>query len=126
VAQIIIYVGGILVLLLFGIMLTSNRRSLNEGAPKTDFVNVFPGLLVAAGVLGGLLWSFRRVELEAADAVSKAAAPVQQASTIEQVGRYLLTDYLLIFELLSIILLVALVAAAYIARRQPTQPRRLR
>jgi NADH-quinone oxidoreductase subunit J len=134
VSQIIIYVGGILVLLLFGIMLTSNRRNVVQGAPKTDIVNVLPGLLAAGGVLGLLFWSFRDVEIRAA-ASAKAGRPaaaaggadasaVQAESTIEGIGQLLLTDYLLLFELMSVILLVALVAAAYIARRNPPQPRR--
>lgn len=109
VTQILIYVGGILVLMLFGVMLTS--RVVNVEI-KTGTLNVVPALLLTAvvvGSLGGVFYStWGSVDAPAGGAVSTTAA----------LGEMLMTAYLLPFEIASVLLLVALVGATLIARRR--------
>ena len=57
VSQIIIYVGGILIVLLFGVMLTHKLR---EAKPETRIINVMPGLLVSGAVLAALVFMVLR------------------------------------------------------------------
>jgi NADH-quinone oxidoreductase subunit J len=117
ISQLVVYVGGILILLLFGIMLTHRTGGL-EATPQTGIVNILPGILVSGGILAGLLWAFRDV--------SFAAAPGPEAVSDDQLSALAVTlfsSYLPAFELLSVLLLIALVAAAFVARRGAPQAR---
>lgn len=109
VTQILIYVGGILVLMLFGLMLTNNVVNVEL---KTGTIQTVPALILVAivgGTLTGLFYSTWK----------GVAAPVgEQASTTKPIGELLMTAYLLPFEVASVILLVALIGAAFISRRE--------
>ncbi len=111
VAQIILYVGGILVLFLFVIMLVNldlaeNQRRLQSSWPVAT--------LCLAVVAVELLWLGRAgLHLQFPAAV---AAPVQ--GNTEQVGDMLLGGYLLPFEISSILLLVAMVGAIVMAKER--------
>ncbi len=108
VTQVLIYVGGILVLLLFGVMLTNKVVSVEL---KTGTIHTVPALIlvaIVAGTLAGLFYSTWK----------GASAPSTTAtSTIKPIGELLMTSYLLPFEVASVILLVALIGAAMMARR---------
>ena len=111
--QIFVYAGAILVLFLFVIMLLNLKE---EAADKDDRpVQRTLGLLVALA-LGGLL----------AGATLRAPAPPRGARTgvsmpvpdeIPALGRLLFSDYLLAFEVLSLLLLVAAVGALLLSKR---------
>jgi NADH-quinone oxidoreductase subunit J len=108
VTQILIYVGGILVLLLFGVMLTN--RIINVEL-KTGTLNTVPALVVVAivaGTLGGLFYTTWSERMEPTSTVQ---------TTTKTIGEMLMTTYLLPFELASVILIVALIGAAWTARR---------
>ena len=111
--QIFVYAGAILVLFLFVIMLLNLKE---EAADKDDRpVQRTLGLLVALA-LGGLL----------AGATLRAPAPRGMPSTgavpspdeIPALGRLLFSDYLLAFEALSLLLLVAAVGALLLSKRK--------
>ncbi len=108
VTQILVYVGGILTLLLFGVMLTNKAISVDM---KTGTINTIPAMVIAAvvfGLLGGIFyatWS------------TVTAPPATLVSTARPIGEMLMTAYALPFEVASVILLVAMVGAAMIARR---------
>lgn len=106
-AQVLIYVGGILVLLLFGVMLT---HRMTETELRTRSIQVVPAALVAVLLLGLLLAVVYGTPWRAA---TRAGEP-----TTEAIGRALLTEYALPFELSSILLLAALIGAALLARRE--------
>ncbi len=110
VTQILIYVGGILVLLLFGVMLTNRVISVDI---KTGTLQTAPALLivaVVAGSLSGLFYStWKGVP---------PGAPSALKTTTQSLGEMLMTGYLLPFEIASVILLVALIGAALISRRE--------
>jgi NADH-quinone oxidoreductase subunit J len=109
VTQLLVYVGGILVLILFGVMLTSRQIQVDV---KTSAVQTLPAVIIVsalAGTLVGIFWS-----------TDWRIAPQLQImdKTAPQIGELLLTKYLLPFEIASVILLVALIGAAMIARRE--------
>ncbi|MEW6508972.1 MAG: NADH-quinone oxidoreductase subunit J [Bacteroidota bacterium] len=107
IVQIMVYVGGILILILFGVMLTNKITDVDI---RTGTIHLLPAA-VGVGILFGALisvmvwtdWKSEPVEL-----------PVTTTYTI---GRELLTNYVLIFVLLGLLLLVVLIGAASIARR---------
>ncbi len=107
ISQILIYVGGILILLLFGVMLTNKITNVEI---RTGTVHMLPAA-IASGIFMGavvavMVWTEWKSE--------PSEIPL---TTTKDIGRLLLTDYVLIFELLGILLLVALIGAASIARR---------
>jgi NADH-quinone oxidoreductase subunit J len=106
--QLLIYVGGILVLLLFGVMLTHKLYDLDLRSEVTQFL---PGAIVSVGlfaILGFTAWS-----TEWAGGAGRAPA-----ATTREIGQLFMGRYLLPFEAASILLLVALMGAAMIVRRK--------
>lgn len=108
VTQILIYVGGILVLLLFGVMLTNNVVSVDI---KTGTLNTIPALVAAAVMAGSLAAVFY---MTWSTVVEPATAPT---ATTRAIGELLMTGYALPFEVASVVLLAALIGAALMARR---------
>lgn len=107
VTQLLVYVGGILILLLFGVMLTNKITSVDI---RTGTVHILPAVL-GVGILWGALTAIMyKTEW-------RINHNMNYDSTTAQLGKLLITDYVLIFELLGILLLVALIGAASIARR---------
>ena len=119
--QILIYVGGTLVLLVFGVMLTSQDRFISM---RTNRGEMLVALLVGASLLAvlvGAAWSVPAWAAPTRDQV--AAVPLEPTAT--PIGMGLLgarvddpsrSGYLLIFEIISVHLLVVLIGAAYLAR----------
>ncbi len=105
--QLLIYVGGILVLLLFGVMLTHRIYDLEL---RTETTQIASGLIVAAGLFVILIAVGLKTEWPG---VVRPPAP-----TTTEIGRLFLGDYLLPFEAASVLLLVALMGAAMIVRRR--------
>jgi NADH:ubiquinone oxidoreductase subunit 6 (subunit J) len=106
--QLLVYVGGILVLLLFGVMLTHKLYDLDLRSEVTQFL---PGLIIAIGLFLILAVTAVRTQWN----LGPGRAP---QSTTREIGQLFLTQYLLPFEAASILLLVALMGAAMIVRRR--------
>ncbi len=109
VTQVIVYVGGILILIVFGVLLT-------DRVPD-EYRAVKPRNWLPAVVAAGLVF----MALAAAATSAKwpkisSAALAAPTTTVEKIGRSLLTDYLIPFEFASVLLLVVLVGAARLAR----------
>ncbi len=108
--QVMVYVGGILILILFGIMMTNKDPVLLKRGETSKGV-VVVGLGVAAVTATALVVMLRST-------VWKSAPPDAMPPTTARLGEELLTRYILPFELISVLLLVVLCGAAYIARRR--------
>jgi len=106
--QMVIYVGGILVLLLFGVMLTHKLYDLNLRGEAYQF---WPALLVTLVVFGTLVFFMLRTQWF-------DGGQIADAPTTARIGELLMSDYILPFEVASILLLIALVGAAMIVRRR--------
>jgi NADH-quinone oxidoreductase subunit J len=106
--QLLVYVGGILVLLLFGVMLTHKLYDLDLKSEVTQFL---PGLIVSGGIFGLLALTATRTRW----ATGAGRLP---AATTQEIGRMFMSSYLLPFEAASVLLLVALMGAAMIVRRR--------
>ena len=106
--QVVIYVGGILILMLIGVMLT---QKLKEADPETGLVNLVPGFVIGL-ILFGFLTS---VVFENTDLLSVSADV--KVDDVEMIGVETLTGFLLPFELVSVLLLATLVGATYLARK---------
>ncbi len=108
VTQILLYVGGILVLIIFGVMLTS--RAFNVEV-KRGFLKRIPAVFVTAALAGTLIGVLTTTRWPSVNFL-----PYEE--TARPIGVLLMTQFVLPFELASILLLVALVGAVIIARRE--------
>ena len=117
ITQIIVYVGGILVLLIFGLMLTNK---IEGKAVTTRSHNIFWGSLVGVGMFAILLLVIMKVNFMELDWIQHAMqdqAP-SSVSTIRTIGQLMMSWYVLPFELAGVLLLISLIGAAFIAKRQ--------
>lgn len=105
-AQLIVYVGGISVLILFGILLTKNIYDVTSKEVSTQ--KVFGGL-ISVGFLGGLIYIINIVDWNVG-----IPKPVEN-STLE-IGKLFMSDFLIPFEIAGVLLLVALIGAVVIGR----------
>lgn len=124
ITQIVIYVGGILVLILFAFML-SGKETLNAiGELKERFINVnkLPALLLAGLFLVALVIVIFRIDADNLGWIKKAQVTnnliLPTSDTTENIGVNLMTKYLLPFEIISILLMVALIGAAHLSRKE--------
>ncbi|GJQ32832.1 MAG: NADH-quinone oxidoreductase subunit J [Ignavibacteriaceae bacterium] len=104
--QILIYVGGIMILVVFGIMLTGQIKSVPV---RENFV-----FLLIASVVSGLLCG-----LLVTGITSRPAQILESAinsTPVKELGTILINKYYLIFGILGVLLLVILIAAAGMAR----------
>ena len=115
VIQVLVYAGGIVVLYLFVVMLVNLKRE-PEAHQDPRRLSVV-GLALAGAVLlelaGIVVYSSSR---EGSAPVAAAASPVE--GNVEQIGWLLYTDYLIPFEVASVLLLVAMVGAIVLAKRE--------
>lgn len=141
-AQLIVYVGGTLVLVVFGVMLTAQNPALGTASRRGETASavllgvVFFGLLVYASTqfaesvkptplvhepdtasVGTLGMSFANLT-EVSPDVPLAGFPARAELVNRSANAYLLP-----FEILSVHLLVVLIGAAYLARAKRSQPR---
>lgn len=113
VTQIMIYIGGILVLLIFGIMLTNNITGVDIKSGQTGKIQMFfAGLLTLFSIIS-LVYIAVTTNWKLASGNSSDVS-----TTIDAIGKELLTNYLLAFESASVLLLIAIIGAALIARRK--------
>jgi NAD(P)H-quinone oxidoreductase subunit 6 len=108
-AQILVYVGAVNVLILFGIMLVNKRQDFAE-VPKAWISQVS-----TAGVCLGLFALLSTMVLATPWAIS-TVTPIGDGAIVA-IGKHFFTDFLLPFELVSVLLLIAMVGAIIIARR---------
>jgi len=110
--QVLVYAGGIVVLFLFLIMLVNLKEALT--GPRLRVHSVVSGAIGAA-VMAQILYVYSRGEIRAAAAATPALAG---EGNLQAVGKALYTDYVLPFEIASVLLLVAMIGAIVLARQK--------
>jgi NADH-quinone oxidoreductase subunit J len=106
--QVLLYTGGVITLMLFGVMLTRRHDKVfieNEAAR----VRYLPAFVVGAALFGIVAGALHQTD-------GLPSAPSRVATT-EDIGNSFLTEHLLSFEVLSILLLAAMIGAIVIARK---------
>ncbi len=112
--QIILYAGGIMVLFLFVIMLVNLERAEKE----KQFNKQWLVAVVSAGALGLLFVKVFTESKVVGDLVQKPLAQLAETSNTQQVGIALYGNYMLAFEIASLLLLVAIVGAVVMAKKK--------
>ena len=122
VIQIIIYAGAIMVLFLFVVMLLNAHKEQGPGDP--GFVPIGNATRRMGALLAGLLvvelgWALVKAG-RAGDGVlsGMGSAGASNMSSVRELGRVLFTDYSFAFEVTSVLILVAMVGAVVLAKRE--------
>jgi NADH:ubiquinone oxidoreductase subunit 6 (subunit J) len=114
--QVLLYVGGVVTLMIFGVMITRRHQGIVVAA---DSQGVGKGLLVSLtlfGVMALAIWTTPNLD---------ETSPPPAAVTPAQIGRGLVLDHILAFELLSMLLLATMIGAIVIARRHEPGTKRI-
>ena len=127
ITQIVIYVGGILVLILFAFML-SGKETLNAlGEQKNKFISInkLPAMLLAGLFLIVMLNMIFKIDANNLEWIKKAAVTkniiLPNSPMTENIGINLMTKYLLPFEAISVLLMTALIGSAHLSRKGARQ-----
>ena len=106
--QLIVYVGGTLILLIFGVMLTSKSPWVRFDPPKLELLGA---VVVCAALLAALCVILNNTTW----AGTQGAVP---GASVADLGRRLLTVYLVPFEVAGVLLMIVMVGAAHLARQE--------
>ncbi len=121
VTQIVIYVGGVLVLMLFAFML-SNKETLNNLQNKDSkfiTINNMAALLVAALFLIILVNAIIKAQPDNIDWIQRSLrSGTTRTDNMGNIGVNLMTRYLLPFEVISIVLMMALIGSVHLSRKE--------
>lgn len=106
VTQLLIYIGGIVVLLIFGIMLSQAKKDEEKSTRKGIAILLFLGFMfLYLSFIYKIKWP------------APLIIPAQQQNNVKDLGISFFTDHLLAFEIAAILLLVAMVGAMVISRK---------
>lgn len=114
--QLVVYAGGTLILIVFGVMLTS-KSPFSRFEPKMGEVVV--AMVLASVLLVTLIMAIRSHPF----ATVPESAEAGERYPMTRLGQALLGDYLLPFEIVSVLLLVVMIGAAYLAKGRRNEDR---
>ena len=109
-AQVLVYVGAVNVLIIFAIMLVNKKEDLKA------IENIKSRRIISTSICLTLLSLLIRVDLSNTWSLAEPNASIGEESTV-RIGEHLFSDYLLPFEAASVLLLMAMIGAIVLARR---------
>ena len=112
ITQVIVYVGGILVLIIFGVMLTNK---IDQPSIASSSINQVFGAILAIVLFTFQLGVIFTTEWNIAE--NFTSSNFVNENTIKTIGKMLLEEYLLPFEIVSVLLLGALIGSAMLSRK---------
>ena len=134
--QVLVYIGAVAIILMFGIMLTRNVQG--DDTTSAPSAWQMPGLIVGLGLFavlgfgisfqrggpGGMTWSLTDQRPSIVAAPGQAPSPRAEAinNMAAVVGKELLTRYVIGFEVAGLLLTAALVGAIALAHREEPEP----
>ncbi len=113
--QILVYTGAIVVLFLFVVMLLNiTREESSASQQKVQMGGALLGALLFGGVLALVFWSTQK-------SMAPAPAITEELVSMKALAREMFGDFLLPFEIVGMLLLVAVIGATVVARKPPRQ-----
>ncbi|MBM4202390.1 MAG: NADH-quinone oxidoreductase subunit J [Gammaproteobacteria bacterium] len=117
VIQLVIYAGAIMVLFVFVVMLlNAHREDEKLGASLKGPLRA--GVLLGAVLVAELVWALTRFGGGRGSLFARGAGEGPGEASVAELGRVLFTDYALAFEATSILIIVAMVGAVVLAKRE--------
>lgn len=111
--QVLVYVGAVVILFLFAVMLTRSPMSKRDSdSDDFDHRHRWPGFVIAVVLFVGIWLAIR-------DAVKSEDIDPASIIRTSDVGSVLLREHVIAFEAVSVLLLAALIGAVVLARREP-------
>jgi NADH-quinone oxidoreductase subunit J len=107
--QVIIYAGAVVVLFLFAVMLLGADRA--EESPDLRRYQWIAAVLLGILLVVGIVWALIPTEVETVRALTPA-------DNVREIGAALLTEFMIPFELASVVLLVAIIGAVVLAKKR--------
>jgi NAD(P)H-quinone oxidoreductase subunit 6 len=108
IVQILLYIGGIVVLILFAVMLTHRIADVRVSNRTVGSLPALAMMLVVGGSMG---WAILNTTWH-------TVVPAEPTGTTASIGNAFLTTYVLPFELASVVLLAALIGAVVLSRKE--------
>ena len=117
--QVIVYAGAIVVLFLFVIMLlgVDVAADIELGELRSQRPAALAFVAASLGLIGFLIW---KVDNPATGAISQGGAIDESTPNVNLLAESLFSDYVYAFELTSVLLVIAVVGAVILARKQRT------
>jgi NADH-quinone oxidoreductase subunit J len=112
-AQVLIYVGAVAILMIFAIMLTSNLASKKIRQSNENVLVAF--FVCFIFVISAVMLLARTYESVWSKLSPAETLPAQNILTL---GKYLMTEFMLPFEVVSVLLLAAMIGAIVLARKE--------
>ncbi|MBX7159201.1 MAG: NADH-quinone oxidoreductase subunit J [Acidimicrobiia bacterium] len=106
--QVLVYIGAIVVLFLFGVMLTRATYGESKGLDNDQRVLAATVAVIVFLVFAGAMWKAFGASTEIV---------LEKSTTVSELGRDLMTNWVLPFEAVSLVLLASLIGAITLARR---------
>jgi len=110
IVNIVVYAGAIMVLFLFVIMLMNLNH---DTEPQRTVITK-----IIAGILGGLFLLVMTSALKGADTLNKQFYGTSEVGLIKNLGKVLFTEFLFPFEIVSVLLLAAMVGAVLMGKKK--------
>lgn len=114
--QILIYIGAVVVLMLFAIMLT--RHVTGDEGPREVLGGKWWAGMGTAAIVAGLLWAIIRK-----DQLTQVLPVVGAKTSVAEIGRVLVADWVVPFEAMAVLLTAALIGAVVIALEEVIRKR---
>lgn len=114
IVQLIVYVGGIIVLILFAVMFTGDIREVKSSNKTVNLLWATPFIAALIGIIIGAEGKVNFVS---------RTTKLYDTPTTRMIGDSLLSDYVLPFEVVSVLLLAVLLGAVHVARKYKTDER---
>lgn len=110
--QVLVYAGAIMVLVVFVIMLLNlgNESSLRERVSSREGLGILASLFIGGAIIYAVL--------QAVFAARPSDERLTNSGTIDAIGKALFTDYVFPFEMVSLVLLAAVVGAVVLTKRR--------
>ena len=113
--QLIVYAGGTLILIIFGVMLTSRNPFLQLKAQGWE---IGLGVAIALAIAGLLILATVNTQLDTSEIAGTVGLGAKGYTQVQAVGRGLLSRFLVPFEVAGILLLIVMIGAAFMARKR--------
>jgi NADH-quinone oxidoreductase subunit J len=119
--QLMVYVGGVVILMIFAIMLTGGAHNQEKNLNRFGFESIplmgsNKSFVIAAINVVVLAITAGKLLINAINRFKHSESTIVYKSTVEEIGVKLLTDHVLVFEISSVLLLGALIGASIVAR----------
>ncbi|PRD46232.1 NADH-quinone oxidoreductase subunit J family protein [Sphingobacterium haloxyli] len=123
ITQILVYVGGVLILLIFAFMLSNKELLTDLQSASKRFISLpsWQALVLAFAFLGVMIYSYiswsHHMPQWITQSEAKGSIILSTDNNIKALGFKFMTQYVLPFEIISVFLMLALIGAAHVSRK---------